>query len=227
MFKRCSLYANIVNDNYAAYRSASIQESNPYRNMRRVEFHYVEGFKNVILDPNGPVTARSAKTVTVSLKSFYHMAEQAPSLLAFTFLLPVGMVAFIINAAVQTTLSQRRLKEVKTNNTDENSSGIWACDIHKTEQGVGAVNGSPKLSKHVTSEKDVNRGNSGEYEEGSLLDRYQSEMIKSLGLLNWRKYPVWIHDITNSHGAIIFAAESTGFHEGRIVLLHFSKEFLQ
>ena len=80
------------------------------------------------------------------------------SLLAFTFLLPISMAVFIINTAMQTTLSKRRLKEMNTNKTNENRSGIWACDTHKIEQGISVVDRSLNLLKYVMFKKDVNGG---------------------------------------------------------------------
>lgn len=52
----------------------------------------------------------------------------------------------------------------------------------------------------------------------------QFDMIRNLETLNWRKFPVWIHNINHSHGAIIARIDNRRYEEGFVVVGHYAEE---
>lgn len=56
------------------------------------------------------------------------------------------------------------------------------------------------------------------------LAPYQFRMIQSLDSLGWRKYPVWIHQDSHSHAAMIVRWDKKTFAEGKVVLRHWLNE---
>lgn len=54
-FERRTLYANIVNDRSAVYYTTGIAKSDPFTHLDRVKLNYLEGYEDVILDPETPV----------------------------------------------------------------------------------------------------------------------------------------------------------------------------
>lgn len=48
----------------------------------------------------------------------------------------------------------------------------------------------------------------------------QFSIIESLNSVGFRKYPVWIHNHSHSHAAIIVRMAKKGFEEGKVVVKH-------
>ncbi|KAI9890436.1 MAG: hypothetical protein M1814_003920 [Vezdaea aestivalis] len=115
LFQRRSLYANVVNDRSVVYYTAGISRTDPFVNIDEVECNYIEGYENVVVDPENPV---SLPKVADQLPSFYEraagtgrsVATKVPLAVLLTFAIPVGMVAFLLNAILQNYRSGRRIK---------------------------------------------------------------------------------------------------------------------
>ena len=54
-FQQKALYANIVNDRSAVYYTTGIAKTDPFTHLDRVKLNYLEGYEDVILDPESPV----------------------------------------------------------------------------------------------------------------------------------------------------------------------------
>jgi hypothetical protein len=114
-FERRTLYANIVNDRSAVYYTTGIAKQDPFVNLDKIKINYVEGYSDVILDPEHPVAPLDLEEPHGSiyervLKSSQTTFGRLPFILAIVFLLPIGICAFTINAGIQSFRSTQRIK---------------------------------------------------------------------------------------------------------------------
>lgn len=110
-FQRRTLYANIINDRSAVYYTTGISKTDPYTDLTRVRVNYLKGYEDVILNPVHPVEhipPHSWKTDTFP-EWTKKWLRRVPFLLALAVLLPIGIVAFLINSVVQTVRSSKRI----------------------------------------------------------------------------------------------------------------------
>ncbi|KAJ9154683.1 DUF676-domain-containing protein [Coniochaeta hoffmannii] len=110
-FKRRTLYTNIVNDRTAVYYTTGISKTDPYADLTKVKVNYVKGYEPVILDPANPV----APLPHEEHKQDFHtraraFASNLPFVLALSVFLPMGVVALIVTAAIQTVRSNKRIE---------------------------------------------------------------------------------------------------------------------
>jgi hypothetical protein len=125
-FQRRSLYTNIVNDRSAVYYTTGISRTDPFANLDKVNLRYLQGFEPVILDPDHPVDAASPMN---EIPSFYQrlqsrsrtFVKSAPLYIALTLIIPIAVVAFLVNSGVQTFLSRRR---IQLHETDHEKTGF-------------------------------------------------------------------------------------------------------
>ena len=112
-FKRHTLYTNITNDRSAVYYTTGITKTDPYTDLSKVTVNYLPGWDDVILDPTDPVSATppprptEPETVKTSVEKW---AKRVPFIAALVLFIPLGVVAFLINSAVQTVRSSRRVR---------------------------------------------------------------------------------------------------------------------
>ncbi|OIW23672.1 DUF676-domain-containing protein [Coniochaeta ligniaria NRRL 30616] len=110
-FKRRTLYTNIVNDRTAVHYTTGITKTDPYTDLTRVKVNYVKGYEPVILDPANPVSAlpyeEHKQDFQTRARAF---ASNLPFVLALSVFLPIGVVALLITAAVQTVRSSKRIE---------------------------------------------------------------------------------------------------------------------
>lgn len=108
LFKRRSLYANIVNDRAVAFHSAYISDIDPFADISAVRPHYEPGYEDVIVSPtlaspkNEPATWQERSSQVMGKMPFY---------LAVGVFAPIGIMGFLGNAAVQTFTSASRIKQ--------------------------------------------------------------------------------------------------------------------
>jgi len=114
-FKRRSLYANIINDRSAVYYTTGISKVDPFVDMDKYKLNYLEGYDDVILNPNEPVLPKEDPRSEVTLYSRLSrdagtVFSSLPLMIALVVFIPFGAVAFLINAAIQTVSSSRRIR---------------------------------------------------------------------------------------------------------------------
>ncbi|KAL2148762.1 hypothetical protein VTH82DRAFT_1909 [Thermothelomyces myriococcoides] len=139
-FKRHTLYTNIVNDRSAVFYTTGISKTDPFADLSKVKVRYLKGYEDVILDPDDPVSplidgrvttpftatavpsddqvtksstaavGKEAAAVVVFAAALRHWARRAPMALVLAVLVPLGTVAFLLNSAVQTARSARRVR---------------------------------------------------------------------------------------------------------------------
>ncbi|KAH6845156.1 putative serine esterase-domain-containing protein [Chaetomium sp. MPI-CAGE-AT-0009] len=111
-FKRHTLYTNITNDRSAVYYTTGIAKTDPYTDLSQVTVRYLPGWDDVILDPADPVSASAPppeepETARASVEKW---AKRVPFVAALALFIPLGVVAFLVNSAVQTVRSSRRVR---------------------------------------------------------------------------------------------------------------------
>lgn len=110
-FRRRVLYSNIVNDRSAVYYTTGISKTDPYRDLTKIRVNYVKGYEDVILDPVHPVEhipPHSWKKDTLS-ERYKKWLRRVPFVLALAILIPIGIVAFLVNSVIQTVRSSKRI----------------------------------------------------------------------------------------------------------------------
>ncbi|KJZ76831.1 hypothetical protein HIM_03708 [Hirsutella minnesotensis 3608] len=249
-FQRHTLYTNIVNDRSAVYYTTGIAKTDPYcGNMETFRPNYLKGSEKVILDPADPFRPqlRLSSNPEVSLSSATSAAlrwtKRTPFMVFIALIVPVGTIAFLCNSFVQTIRSSGRIKQYeKDAAVEEYRVPLLIKELRsEVERAYGAINSSQ--NQHFLETEDVDDDINMRPEQRMLMNRErrmsvpgqptlaltpeQFEMIRSLDSLNWRKYPVWIHNDGHAHAAIIVRWEKKTFGEGWVVLRHFANdEFL-
>lgn len=110
-FHRRTLYANVVNDRSAVYYTTGITKTDPYTDLTKVRVNYVEGYEDVVLDrthPVDPIPPHSWKKDTFSERCNKWL-YRVPFILALVILVPLAIIAFLINSAIQTVRSYKRI----------------------------------------------------------------------------------------------------------------------
>ncbi|KAK3901455.1 putative serine esterase-domain-containing protein [Staphylotrichum tortipilum] len=109
-FKRHTLYTNITNDRSAVYYTTGISKTDPYTDLSRVHVRFLPGWDDVILDPAHPVSPAPPPSPEDLPESIRKWIRRLPLMAALTFFIPIGVVAFLVNSAIQTVRSSRRVK---------------------------------------------------------------------------------------------------------------------
>lgn len=110
-FQRRTLYTNITNDRSAVHYTTGISKTDPYTYLDKIRVNYVKGYEEVILDPAHPVEQIPPymwKKETF-LESAWKWTRRAPLILTLVVLVPIGIVAFLLNAVVQNVRSSKRI----------------------------------------------------------------------------------------------------------------------
>ncbi|KAK4191598.1 putative lipase [Podospora australis] len=249
-FERRTLYCNIINDLSAVYYTTGISKMDPFTDLSSVKVNFLKGYQDVILDPSNPVSPKTAKEPESLSAAARRWTQRMPFILWLTIFIPVGLVAFFINAGVQTIRSSRRVKLHEKGLAGIKVEGyrvnLWIKEIREAvEDAYENLNSSQNQQYLGLSEDDgddnaddsdsaatrgllaLERKQSHPHFPTLALAPYQFNAIQALDKLGWRKYPVWIHKARHSHAAIIVRMERKGFEEGWVVLKHWAQdEFL-
>lgn len=114
LFKRRTLYANIVNDRSAVYYTTAISKYDPYADLGKIRLNYLEGYGGVILDPKEPICMEPTSLGLPAFSRFIGNArailEYLPLTLFLLIIMPIALVAFLVNAAYQTIWSTQRIR---------------------------------------------------------------------------------------------------------------------
>ncbi|KFX98790.1 hypothetical protein O988_04197 [Pseudogymnoascus sp. VKM F-3808] len=112
-FKRHSLYANIINDRTAPFFTTGISKIDPFVDLKAVDIGYIDGYEDVILDPTHPFSPKQKKILTLFSKLKLDASYFFGNLHIFVLialLIPIGTLAFLINAGIQTIRSSSRIR---------------------------------------------------------------------------------------------------------------------
>ncbi|KAL2196386.1 putative serine esterase-domain-containing protein [Corynascus similis CBS 632.67] len=248
-FRRRTLYANIINDRTAVYYTTAIDKTDPYADLANVRIRFLDGWEDVILDPTHPVSPKDTSAIAAVSATMRQWARRAPLTLALALFVPLGVVAFLVNSAVQTVRSARRVRLHYHEHGGPGGAfrgvGLFVKEVRgAVENAYGALGPAATAGQGeylVNDKEDVVERDDDEEDKWVALERkrsrqdaqpfptlalagYQFAAIEALDQLGWRKYPVWIHKHRHSHAAIIVRMEKSGFEEGRVVLRHWATE---
>ena len=136
--KRC-LYSNIVNDRSAVYYTTSISRSDPYSCIDKLKINFIEGYDPVVLDPDRPAEPLQDEELPSSYERIYGRGQtifsRLPIYLALVFFIPLGTIVFVVNSAVQTARSKKRIRL----HEDDESLGFRTYRVPLMVQGVRQV----------------------------------------------------------------------------------------
>jgi hypothetical protein len=255
-FKRHTLYSNIVNDRSAVYYTTGISKTDPYTDLSKVNVHFLKGWQDVILDPRNPVSPgapppTAPEPLTALVEKW---AKRVPFILALTLFIPFGVVTFLINSAIQTFRSSRRIKLHESGlagiNVKDLRVNLWIKEIREAVEDAYENLNSSQNQEYLNADDDSHSADDEEADDSAstkailALERkqsrnqeggfptlalapYQFAAIQALDRLIWRKYPVWIRKDRHSHAAIIVRVDKPAFDEGWVVLKHWvTEEFL-
>ncbi|ORY63021.1 putative serine esterase-domain-containing protein [Pseudomassariella vexata] len=247
LFKRRTLYCNVVNDRTAPYFTTGITKTDPWVDISRIKANYVEGYEDIILNPLNPISPRAPKQRPVTLSSVttdtFKLIKKIPFLLFLGVFIPIGIVVFLLNAGFQTVRSSRRIRLHELGllgvEPHEQLVNIMVKDVrNRIEETFEEMNNSQQ-PEYLGSSEDEGEDAMNEIERETLnLERKQShpqfptlaltpgqfDMIRNLDNLGWRKYPVWIHNHLHTHAAIIRRIDKPSFAEGHVVMQHWLNE---
>ncbi|KXX73747.1 putative lipase ROG1 [Madurella mycetomatis] len=172
-FKRHTLYANITNDRSAVYYTTAIAKTDPYTDLSQVEVRYLPGWDDVILDPEDPVSAAATaawrsdgEPLTASVEKW---AKRIPFILALAVFIPVGVVAFLVNSAIQTVRSSRRVRLHERGLAGINVQGyrvnLWIKEIREAVEDAYENLNSSQDQEYLNASDD-DGGSSGENGRG-------------------------------------------------------------
>ena len=242
-FQRRTLYANITNDRTAVYYTTGISKTDPYTHISKVKVNFVKGYEDVILDPINPVAGPAPppekEPATASVRKWI---RRIPFILALTVFVPVGLVAFFVNSAIQTVRSSKRVrlheKGLAGIEIGKYRANLWINEIREAvEDAYENLNSSQQQQYLGTSDDDgamtddsdeeilaLERKQSRASQPTLVIAPYQFAAIQALDNQDLRKYGVWIHKNRHSHAAIIVRSQKESFSEGQMVLDHWAKE---
>ncbi|KAJ5539967.1 hypothetical protein N7513_008299 [Penicillium frequentans] len=113
-FQNRSVYGNVVNDRTTALYTTLFTKTNPFRDLEKININYVEGYEQVIVDPDEfllPLTPKGTEDcASETWKQTKDFVQNMPFYLLILLLLPPASTLFCINAAIQTFRSQKRIR---------------------------------------------------------------------------------------------------------------------
>lgn len=160
LFKRRTLYANIVNDRSAVYYTTGISKVDPFVDLDKIKINYVPGYEDVVLDPMEPyappeiVAEELPPIFTLLTKKIQSVFNRIPLTLALILFIPLGSVVFLINSAIQTVWSTHRIRlhetgragiQVATYRTPLLISGMSEA-VEETYENLNSAQGNEYLS---------------------------------------------------------------------------------
>ncbi|CAK37769.1 putative lipase YOR059C [Aspergillus awamori] len=115
-FKNRTVYANVVNDRSTIYYTTAISTIDPFHDPDNVRINYVKGYDPVVIDsdrhilPSDKQRIASHSLVPQAQQQIMRYLAEAPFQLLFTTILFIGFPIFLVNSAIQTIRSQRRIR---------------------------------------------------------------------------------------------------------------------
>jgi hypothetical protein len=246
-FDTRSLYANIINDRSAVYYTTSISRIDPFINLEAIKINYLEGYGNVLLDPEKPVSLKEPETPAAFsekiTKSVRNTVNQIPLMALLAVIIPLGTTLFLCNAAVQSVKSRQRIRmheegkagfdiagyriPLMINNVREEVEGMYE-NINQGHSQQYLSDDSEEMPKR-SSNSDMTQPKESKQPALNFptlaLTPEQFTMIEALDNAGFKKYLVHIHNVRHSHAAIIVRIDKKSFDEGRLVIKHFLDHF--
>ncbi|KAF4959017.1 hypothetical protein FSARC_10854 [Fusarium sarcochroum] len=249
-FKRRTLYTNIVNDRSVVHYTSAISKTDPYTDIEKVKLNYLEGYEGVIVDPDHPVAPfpkiRHPNSLSADYEAVKKWVKSIPFMLTVSVIVPIGVIVFLANSAVQTVRSANRIKAHESGQAglkiEQYRMPIRIKEIREdVEQAYEALNSSQNQQYLAGSDSEEDLAYDAEDRKVLKRERRMStpaqptlaltpdqfEMIENLDAVGWRKFPVHIQKHRHSHAVIVVRMDKESFSDGWVILKHFAKdEFL-
>ncbi|KAF5724090.1 lipid particle [Fusarium mundagurra] len=248
-FKRRTLYTNIVNDRSVVHYTSAITKHDPYTDLEKVNLNYLKGYEGVILDPDHPIALRpklQQDTLLTDYEALKKWVKSIPFMVTVGVIIPIGVVVFLANSAVQTVRSANRIKAHESGEAglkiEQYRMPLRIKEIREeVEQAYEVLNSSQNQQYLAASDSEDDLAYDAEDRKLLKKERRMStpgqptlaltpdqfEMIENLDAAGWRKFPVHIQKHRHSHAAIVVRMDKESFADGWVVLKHFAgSEFL-
>ncbi|PKX92254.1 lipase ROG1 family protein [Aspergillus novofumigatus IBT 16806] len=257
-FRNRSVYANIVNDRSTAFFTTALSTTNPFQDLENMNVNYVKGYEPVVIDPDNYFLPPKKQEPPSFVSRLWQqvkgtLTQVAISLLVMVFV-PIGVVLYLVNAAVQTYRSHQRIrlhedgkagvllsnyrvpvivKDMQNAVEDafESANAMQDPDYLPNSRNRGgkeeslprtpAVSKTGAIENQIDTPDETSSSSPDKQRDSTLaLTPAQFSIIESLNSVGFRKYPVWIHNHSHSHAAIIVRMAKKGFEEGKVVVKH-------
>ena len=181
------------------------------------------------------------------------LLNRAPMIAMFTVLIPIGTVVFLITAGIQSIRSQQRIRLHEQGKAGiglsnyriplmiENAQSAMEGAFENINAGQkqeylpeSAEGSGTEAEEDEVSPEKVQRSSAPMLTRTSTrsksefptlaLSPEQFAMIEALDDVGFRKYPVYIHQVSHTHAAIIVRTPRKGFEEGKVVVKHWLNE---
>lgn len=186
-FRRRTLYANVTNDRSVVYYTACIAKTDPYTDMTKVRVNYVEGYEDVILDPDHPVDhtpPHDWKQETLSEWGSKWM-YRVPWIFGLGVFVPVGVVVFLANSAVQTVRSSKRIALHEQGaagiNIDDYRVPLLLNEIRNAVDGTYEELNSAQ-NQHYLGPSDEDSGSDSDVADGQKVEAANGQATSSSSL---------------------------------------------
>ncbi|KAJ5792966.1 uncharacterized protein N7503_008944 [Penicillium pulvis] len=245
-FQNRSVYGNVVNDRTTALYTTLFTKTNPFRDLEKININYVEGYEQVIVDPDEfllPLTPKETEdSSSETWKQTKDFVQNMPFYLLILLLLPPASTLFCINAAIQTFRSQKRIRlHVEGKNGalfGKYKVPLLVRDMQQVMDEVfenanareepAYLSGSDGGGSKPTGFNSDPSADSQPPPISHALSKFpklaltsdQFDIIDSLNDVGFRKYPVYIHKHRHTHAAIIVRIQKESFNEGKLVMKH-------
>ncbi|CAL5870339.1 uncharacterized protein PFLUO_LOCUS4575 [Penicillium psychrofluorescens] len=113
-FQNRAVYANIRNDRSVMFYTAALSTVDPFQDFENTNVNYVEGYEQVIIDPDVHVLPPAKKEPESIMSRIWNRTKSwliwIPLSTLILLLLPLALIIFFINAAIQTFRSRKRIR---------------------------------------------------------------------------------------------------------------------
>jgi hypothetical protein len=220
--------------------------------------NYISGYNHVILDGEHPVSPKEPEAPLAFSQRLTSTTQtilgRVPIVAFLTVFIPIGTTLFLVNSAVQSLRSSRRIRlheagqagvniqqyrlgnmlnAVRREAEDmyENVNSAQESDYlsaRSSEVASPTQPTSPGLTRKDTESDidSVEEKKRGMEFPTLALTQDQFGMIEALDNVGFKKHPVYIHNHRHSHAAIIVRIDKKSFDEGRMVIKHWLDHFL-
>ncbi len=104
-FQERSLYANVLSDRTVSYYTASISQTDPYVNMDDININYVDGYDQVIIDGEDPVSYKTPEELPTATQRFTSktrtVLETIPFVVLLAAFIPIGSTILMVTGVFQ------------------------------------------------------------------------------------------------------------------------------
>lgn len=113
-FQHRAVYANIRSDRSVIFYTAALSTVDPFQDLKNLNINYVEGYEQVIIDPDVHVLPPAKKEPESILSRIWNRTKLLliwlPLSTLTILLLPLALTIFFIYAAIQTFRSRNRIR---------------------------------------------------------------------------------------------------------------------